>query len=64
MINKTASLGGWYKENGRRAVYAAGKQVPNIAKTRSSSLPVIAKVRREDLDKPVVSPYLVEEDKK
>lgn len=43
-------------------VYAKGHEVPNIAKTRSLSLPVIAKVLETDLDKPVVTPYLVEED--
>ncbi|MCY7346663.1 MAG: radical SAM protein [Pyrinomonadaceae bacterium] len=61
-MNKTASLAEWYKDNGRHAVYASGKQVPNIAKTRSLSLPVIAKVLAEDLDKPAVTPYLVEEE--
>ena len=34
-MNKTASLLEWYKENGRHAVYASGKAVPNIAKTRT-----------------------------
>ncbi|MEJ7701999.1 MAG: hypothetical protein WKF71_20525 [Pyrinomonadaceae bacterium] len=37
-MNKTASLAEWYKENGRHDVYAKGKAVPNIAKTRSLSL--------------------------
>ncbi len=61
-MNKTASLAEWYKDNGRHDVYAKGKAVPNIAKTRSLSLPVIAKVLQEDLDKPAVTPYLVEEE--
>ncbi|MCA1625840.1 MAG: radical SAM protein [Acidobacteria bacterium] len=61
-MNKTASLAEWYKENGRHDVYAKGKTVPNIAKTRSLSLPVIAKVLQEDLDKTAVTPYLVEEE--
>jgi 7,8-dihydro-6-hydroxymethylpterin dimethyltransferase len=61
-MHKTASLSEWYQENGRHAVYAKGKEVPGIKKTRSLSLPVIAKVLEEDLDKPSVSPYLVEED--
>ena len=61
-MHKTASLSEWYQENGRHAVYAKGKEVPGIAKTRSLSLPVIAKVLEEDLDKPSVSPYLVGED--
>jgi uncharacterized radical SAM superfamily Fe-S cluster-containing enzyme len=61
-MHKTASLSEWYKENGRHAVYAAGKEVPDIAKTRSLSLPVIAKIVSEDNDAPSVTPYLVEED--
>lgn len=58
-MHKTASLSEWYKEHGRHAVYAKGREVPGIAKTRSLSLPVIAKVLEEDLDKPEISPYLV-----
>jgi 7,8-dihydro-6-hydroxymethylpterin dimethyltransferase len=61
-MHKTASLGEWYQEHGRHAVYAKGKEVPNIEKSRSLSLPVIAKVLETDLDKPSVSPYLIEED--
>jgi len=61
-MHKTASLSEWYKENGRHAVYAKGKEVPGISKTRSLSLPVIAKVLQEDLDKPAVTPYLVSEE--
>lgn len=61
-MHKTASLSEWYKEHGRHDVYAKGKAVPGIGKTRSLSLPVIAKVLEEDLDKPSVSPYLVEDD--
>jgi uncharacterized radical SAM superfamily Fe-S cluster-containing enzyme len=61
-MHKTASLSEWYKEHGRHAVYAKGHEVPNIAKTRSLSLPVIAKVLEEDIDKPSVTPYLVEHD--
>ena len=61
-MHKTASLSEWYKEHGRHAVYAKGHEVPNIAKTRSLSLPVIAKVLEEDIDKPAVTPYLVEHD--
>ncbi len=60
-MHKTASLSEWYKENGRHAVYASGKAVPGIDKTRSLSLPVIAKIVSEDLDAPSVSPYLVDE---
>jgi uncharacterized radical SAM superfamily Fe-S cluster-containing enzyme len=63
-MHKTASLSEWYKENGRHAVYAKGKEVPGIAKVRSLSLPVIAKIVEEDLDKPVATPYLIEEDEK
>lgn len=61
-MHKTASLSEWYKDHGRHAVYAKGKEVPGITKTRSLSLPVIAKVLEEDIDKPAVTPYLVEED--
>ncbi|MFL6373410.1 MAG: radical SAM protein [Pyrinomonadaceae bacterium] len=61
-MHKTASLSEWYKEHGRHAVYAKGHEVPNIGKVRSLSLPVIAKVLEEDIDKPTVSPYLVEDD--
>lgn len=59
-MHKTASLSEWYTEHGRHAVYAKGKEVPGIGKTRSLSLPVIAKVLEEDIDKPVVTPYLVD----
>ncbi len=61
-MHKTASLSEWYKEHGRHAVYAAGHNVPDIPKTRSLSLPVIAKVLEEDIEKPAVSPYLVEDE--
>ncbi|HKP68891.1 MAG TPA: radical SAM protein [Pyrinomonadaceae bacterium] len=58
-MHKTASLSEWYEENGRHAVYAKGKPVPGIGKTRSLSLPVIAKVLDEDAE--AATPYLVEE---
>jgi hypothetical protein len=61
-MHKTASLSEWYKEHGRHAVYAKGHEVPGIQKTRSLSLPVIAKVLEDDIDKPTVSPYLIEEE--
>ncbi len=61
-MHKTASLSEWYKDHGRHDVYAKGKEVPGIGKTRSLSLPVIAKIVSEDLDAPAVSPYLVEEE--
>jgi uncharacterized radical SAM superfamily Fe-S cluster-containing enzyme len=60
-MHKTASLSEWYNDHGRHAVYAKGKDVPGIGKTRSLSLPVIVKVLEQDLDKPVATPYLVEE---
>lgn len=59
-MHKTASLSEWYTEHGRHAVYAKGKAVPGIGKTRSLSLPVIAKVLEQDIDKPSSTPYLVE----
>ncbi len=61
-MHKTASLGEWYEEHGRHAVYAKGKVVPGIGKTRSISLPVIVKVLQEDIDKATVTPFLVEEE--
>jgi uncharacterized radical SAM superfamily Fe-S cluster-containing enzyme len=63
-MHKTASLSEWYQEHGRHAVYAKGKEVPDIGKTRSLSLPVIARIIEEDLDKPTATPYLIEEDEK
>ena len=60
-MHKTASLSEWHKEHGRHAVYAKGKEVPGIGKTRSLSLPVIAKIIAEDNDAPTVTPYLVDE---
>ena len=51
-MHKTASFGEWYQEHGRHDVYAKGKEVPGIAKTRSLSLPVIAKVLQETLINP------------
>lgn len=61
-MHKTASLSEWYKEHGRHAVYAKGHEVPGIGKARSLSLPVIAKVLEQDLDKPAATPYLIDED--
>jgi len=61
-MHKTASLSKWYEDHGRHAVYAKGKEVPGIGKTRSLSLPVIAKVLEQDMDKVAASPYLIEED--
>jgi hypothetical protein len=61
-MHKTASLSEWYKEHGRHAVYAKGHEVPGISKVRSLSLPVIAKVLEEDIDKASATPYLVEEE--
>jgi uncharacterized radical SAM superfamily Fe-S cluster-containing enzyme len=59
-MHKTASLSEWYQEHGRHAVYAKGKEVPGIKKTRSLSLPVIAKVLESDIDRPSATPYLIE----
>src|SRR5436305_13056804 len=61
-MHKTASLSEWYKDQGRHAVYAKGKEVPGIQKTRSLSLPVIARVLEQDIDKPAATPYLVAEE--
>lgn len=59
-MHKTASLSQWYQEHGRHDVYAKGKEVPNIGKTRSLSLPVIARVLESDIDHASVTPYLIE----
>jgi 7,8-dihydro-6-hydroxymethylpterin dimethyltransferase len=61
-MHKTASLSEWYKDHGRHAVYAKGKEVPGIGKTRSISLPVIAKVLEDDIERPAATPYLVDTD--
>lgn len=61
-MHKTASLGEWYQEHGRHAVYAKGKEVPGIKKARSISLPVIANIISEDNDAAQITPYLIEED--
>ena len=61
-MHKTASLSEWYKENGRHAVYAKGKEVPGIKKTRSLSLPVIAKIVSEDQETIEKTPYLIDEE--
>ena len=60
-MHKTACLSEWYKDHGRHAVYAKGNEVPNIAKTRSLSLPVIAKILENDMETPDATPYLVED---
>ncbi len=60
-MHKTASLSEWYQEHGRHAVYAKGKEVPGIKKSRSISLPVIANIVSEDVDGPEATPYLIDE---
>jgi hypothetical protein len=63
-MHKTAGLAEWYKEHGRHAVYAKGKPVPGIQKTRSLSLPIVQAILDADADQPVpsVTPYLVTEE--
>ncbi len=64
-MHKTANLAEWYKEHGRHAVYAKGKPVPGIQKTRSLSLPIVQAILAEDADAPAtpaVTPYLVTEE--
>jgi uncharacterized radical SAM superfamily Fe-S cluster-containing enzyme len=63
-MHKTAGLAEWYKEHGRHAVYAKGKAVPGIGKTRSLSLPIVRQILTEDADTqtPEATPYLVTED--
>jgi hypothetical protein len=63
-MHKTANLAEWYKEHGRHAVYAKGKNVPGIQKARTLSLPVVQSILAADADPapaPAVTPYLVEE---
>jgi hypothetical protein len=64
-MHKTAGLAEWYKENGRHPVYAKGKHVPGIEKSRSLSLPIVQAILAEDEDapaRPSATPYLVEEE--
>jgi hypothetical protein len=64
-MHKTAGLAEWYKENGRHAVYAKGKHVPGIEKSRSLSLPIVQAILSEDLDaaeRAAATPYLVAEE--
>jgi tetraether lipid synthase len=64
-MHKTAGLAEWYKENGRHPVYAKGKPVPGIQKSRSLSLPVVQAILAEDEDaaaRKSATPYLVEEE--
>ena len=64
-MHKTAGLAEWYKENGRHPVYAKGKHVPGIEKSRSLSLPVVQAILAEDEDpqaRKAATPYLVEEE--
>ncbi|MFN3329775.1 MAG: hypothetical protein ACK419_02490, partial [Pyrinomonadaceae bacterium] len=59
-MHMTATVAEWYKTHGRHPVYAKGKMVPGIGKTKSLALPVIAKRILAEEEKPI-SPYLVEE---
>jgi hypothetical protein len=64
-MHKTAGLAEWYKEHGRHPVYAKGKPVPGIQKSRSLSLPVVQAILAEDVEAPAgpsATPYLVEEE--
>lgn len=58
-MHKTATVAEWYKKHGRHPVYAKGKKVPGIGKTKSIALPVIAKILAEDAEP--ASPYLIDE---
>jgi hypothetical protein len=61
-MHKTASLGEWYEEHGRHAVYAKGKAVPGITRKHSLSLPIVNAILAEDTDESASrTPYLVEE---
>ena len=63
-MHKTASLGEWYEEHGRHAVYAKGKAVPGITRPRSLSLPIVQSILAVDADASdrAATPYLVEEE--
>lgn len=63
-MHKTASLGEWYKEHGRHAVYAKGKAVPMRTTKHTLSLPIINQILAEDqADAPAIAtPYLVGEE--
>ncbi|MDT5268634.1 MAG: 7,8-dihydro-6-hydroxymethylpterin dimethyltransferase [Acidobacteriota bacterium] len=64
-MHKTAGLAEWYKEHGRHAVYAKGKPVPGIEKSRSLSLPIVQAILAEDEDaaaRKAATPYLLEEE--
>ncbi|HVF26871.1 MAG TPA: hypothetical protein VM943_01440, partial [Pyrinomonadaceae bacterium] len=63
-MHKSANLAEWYQEHGRHAVYAKGKEVPNISKKHTLSLPIVSAILAEDAEAPVISttPYLVEEE--
>ena len=63
-MHKTASLGEWYKEHGRHAVYAKGKAVPMRTTKHTLSLPIINQILAEDRGTatPSATPYLVEEE--
>ncbi len=64
-MHKTASLGEWYEEHGRHAVYAKGKPVPGIQKARSLSLPIVQQILAEDAEQlHQITPYLVAEEEK
>ncbi|HEX7175497.1 MAG TPA: radical SAM protein [Pyrinomonadaceae bacterium] len=60
-MHKTANLGEWYQEHGRHAVYAKGKHVPGIQKSRGLSLPIIQAIIEDDAPA-ATTPYLVEEE--
>lgn len=63
-MHKTANLSEWYREHGRHAVYAKGKQVPGIGKPNTLSLPIVQQILAEDfaedMETSVSSPYLVD----
>jgi uncharacterized radical SAM superfamily Fe-S cluster-containing enzyme len=64
-MHKTAGLAEWYKEHGRHAVFAKGKQVPIRTTKHTLSLPIINNILAEDRDgEPAiaVTPYLIEEE--
>jgi 7,8-dihydro-6-hydroxymethylpterin dimethyltransferase len=62
-MHKTANLKEWYEQNERHPVYAAGHDVPGIARKHSLSLPIINAIIEDNGNgQPApISPYLIED---
>src|SRR5260370_2449286 len=62
-MHKTANLKEWYEVNERHPVYAAGHNVPGIAKKHSLTLPIVNAIIADDSAGQLSAgtPYLIEE---